>query len=269
MNDTGERMIPEITDSQSLQEHVYRYYFAKEFAVGRRVLDIACGEGYGSYALKMAGAHSVIGMDISDEACRHARDKYSIDARVADAMSIPLTEKSIDLVVSFETIEHVPRPLAFIQECSRILSDSGVLVISTPNVETYNPSRSVEANPFHCSEMTITEFTKLLNSHFESVRHLFYDCDFASRLWQKIRLDNRYDHLLDRNIVYGLAPCSRSQKDGRRNWSSVYAAALSSIWKARNKAKFQNLIPSHFSLLSSYTHHFITFKSLVERRVSN
>jgi SAM-dependent methyltransferase len=169
MHFTGERMIPESCDSNTFWEHVYRYKFARQFVRGRRVLDIACGEGYGSAALLAAGATSIVGIDISPEAVRHAREKYGIDARVGDAMAIDLPDASFDAIVSFETIEHVSQPGEFVKECQRILKDNGKLVVSTPNIETYNPSRSAENNPFHCSEMTLDDFTELLVSHFRNV----------------------------------------------------------------------------------------------------
>ncbi len=170
MDNTGERMIPEASDSNVFWEHLYRYKFATQYAIGRRVLDVACGEGYGAAALLSAGAASVIGVDISAEACSHAREKYGLDARVGSATSLPLPDRSIDLIVSFETIEHVPEPARFVQECARVLAPSGVLVISTPNVEAYNPERDPANNPFHCSEMTGTEFSTLLISNFRSHR---------------------------------------------------------------------------------------------------
>src|SRR4051794_3204615 len=105
MDFTGERMVPDACAGSILWEHLYRYKFARQFVQGRRVLDIACGEGYGSSALQAAGAASLIGMDISEETCQHAREKYGIDARVGDAMAIALPDRSIDVVVSFETVE--------------------------------------------------------------------------------------------------------------------------------------------------------------------
>src|SRR5688572_17038072 len=95
MDFTGERMIPEVADPHMFWEHVYRYRFAASYAPGRRVLDIACGEGYGSAALLKAGAASVIGVDISAEAVAHARRKYGVDARVGDAAAIPLGDSSV------------------------------------------------------------------------------------------------------------------------------------------------------------------------------
>ena len=162
---TGERMVPEKAADVTFWEHIYRYRFATQFVKGKRVLDIACGEGYGSAALQKAGAANVIGVDISEEACTHARRKYSIDARVGDAEAIPLEDNSVDVVVSFETIEHVNEPARFVDECARVLTKDGMAIISTPNVEIYHIHSP--DNPFHSSEMSEEEFVELLKSRFE------------------------------------------------------------------------------------------------------
>src|SRR5260370_30915583 len=97
---TGERMVPESADMFTFWEHVYRYAFASRFVKGRRVLDIACGEGYGAAALQKAGAAHVIGIDISESVCLHARKKYGLDARPGTGKQIPLHDSSADVVVS-------------------------------------------------------------------------------------------------------------------------------------------------------------------------
>src|SRR5437868_8858698 len=97
---TGERMVPERAGSETFWEHIYRYRFATGFVRNKRVLDIACGEGYGTAALLQAGAASVIGVDISADVCDHARRKYGIDARPGNALNIPLPGQSVDVVIS-------------------------------------------------------------------------------------------------------------------------------------------------------------------------
>lgn len=160
-------MIPDASDDNTFWEHIHRYRFACQFCKGKRVLDIACGEGYGSAALTSVGACSVIGVDISPEAVAHAKAKYGINAIIGSAEAIPVETGSIDLVVSFETIEHVPSPSKFIQEIRRVLAPGGKLVISTPNVEVYGSGN--EKNPFHCSEMSKREFMALLNPVFSTI----------------------------------------------------------------------------------------------------
>lgn len=167
MDFTGERMVPEQVVLSLFWEHVFRYRFAACHVRGKTVLDIASGEGYGCHILQRAGAAKVIGVDVSAEAVAHARSKYGVDARVGDAEAIPLADQSVDLVVSFETVEHVPHPDKFIAEIVRILKPEGRLVMSTPNKDLYDHAHA--HNDFHCSEMTREEFQALLSHSFEAL----------------------------------------------------------------------------------------------------
>ena len=202
LNYTGERMVPEAAHAVTLWQHIYRYKFAARFAAGRDILDIACGEGYGTATLRAVGARSVIGVDIDPASCAHARAKYGVDARVADAARLPLADDSFDLVVSFETIEHVPEPRRMVEECYRVLRPGGQLMISTPNTDVYN-SDDKKANPFHCSEMTEREFTILLRARFVHLKmysqHLVSASPWSARAmatdqspWLKIRGFGRF-----------------------------------------------------------------------------
>ena len=180
LDPTDERMVPETSDRLTFWEHVYRYAFASRFVAGRRVLDIACGEGYGAAALQKAGAGHVIGVDVSECVCLHARNKYGLDARPGSAERIPLDSASVDVVVSFETIEHLPNPGRFLDECSRVLAPGGRLVISTPDKEIYT-HRLGRCNRHHCSEMTEEEFASSLCARFREVR--FYTQRPDSAAW--------------------------------------------------------------------------------------
>jgi ubiquinone/menaquinone biosynthesis C-methylase UbiE len=166
--DYTERMVPEQAHARTFWEHIARYRFAKDYVRGKRVLDVACGEGYGAAAMARAGASSVVGVDISAEVCEHARRKYGLDARPGDAQAIPLPDRSVDVVVSFETIEHVERPDAFLRECARVLVPEGTLIVSTPNRPVYTGEAS--SNPFHRIEFDEREFLDLLGARFRSVR---------------------------------------------------------------------------------------------------
>jgi len=177
-DNTGERMVPEISGGFTFWEHVYRYAFACRFVAGKRVLDIACGEGYGAAALQKAGAACVVGVDVSEEVCLHARNKYGLDARPGTAEQIPLPDKSVDVVVSFETIEHVPNPVRFLDECVRVLVPGGRLIISTPNKGIYAWPGAAQ-NPHHCSEMTENEFSFVLCSRFRNTRFYTQHLNFA------------------------------------------------------------------------------------------
>jgi SAM-dependent methyltransferase len=169
MTDTGERMVPETTLPSVFWEHVFRYAFACQRARGLAVLDIASGEGYGSNALSRI-ASRVVGVDISVDAVEYARAKYNLDFRVGSAEKIPIESASVDAVVSFETIEHVPNPKLFLMEVCRILKPNGIFILSTPNKDIYH--RDQELNQFHCSEMTLNELLGLLAESFQ-VAELF------------------------------------------------------------------------------------------------
>lgn len=180
-DNSGERMVPETSGGYTFWEHVFRYGFACRYVKRKRVLDIACGEGYGAASLQMAGAHSVVGIDLSETACIHARRRYGLDARTGTADRIPLPDGSVDIVVSFETIEHVTHPTRFLDECYRVLGPQGTLVISTPNKGIYT-KRGGWQNPHHCSEMTQDELSSALSARFNETR-LFTQRPDTAAFW--------------------------------------------------------------------------------------
>jgi len=163
---TGERYLPEIGGSIEL-EHLHRYLFAREFVAGKRVLDIASGEGYGS-ALLADAAGSVIGVDISEDAVAFAKSKYSrsnLEFRAGSCAAIPLGDHCIDVVVSFETIEHHTQHEQMMLELKRVLTPGGILIISCPDKLEYS-DRPGYSNPYHVRELYRDEFKSLLDQHF-------------------------------------------------------------------------------------------------------
>ena len=186
---TDERMVPESSDLLTFWEYVYRYAFASLFVGGKRVLEIACGEGYGAAALQRASAAHVIGVDISESVCLHARNKYGVDARPGTAEQIPLADGSVDVIVSFETIEHVPDTSRFLDECLRILVPGGRLIISTADKGIYGHLR-VAQNPYHCSEMTLEEFDSALRSRFRDTHFYTQRPDSAASLARAVSASN-------------------------------------------------------------------------------
>ena len=167
---TGERFIPSV-GGQIRYEHLHRYALCELLARGLDVADVACGEGYGSAGLA-AVARSVVGVDISDQAIEHARRTYGDRDNLrfvhGRADAIPLPDASIDLVVSFETIEHHDRHEEMLAEIKRILRPRGVLVISSPDRRTY-AQEAPDRNEFHVKELDLGELHTLLKRYFPHV----------------------------------------------------------------------------------------------------
>jgi len=163
---TGERFTPEVR-GPIWYEHWHRYAFVAAIVRGMRVLDAACGEGYGSFLLARA-ATQVTGIDISADAVAHARERYAsgnltfVHGSVTD---LPLPDACVDVVVSFETIEHLSAQREMLAEFRRVLTPSGVLVISSPNRPVYNEAGKVE-NHFHVQELDRAELKALLDPAF-------------------------------------------------------------------------------------------------------
>lgn len=165
---TGERYVP-LQDGDIRLEHMHRYAVAAELARGKNVLDIACGEGYGS-ALLAETALSVTGVDISAQAIEHASAKYkkpNLAFKTGACLNIPLADASADLVVCFETLEHISEHEKFMLEIRRVLAPGGLLLISTPNKPEY---AAAGKNPFHKKELEPDEFAALLRKDFKNVR---------------------------------------------------------------------------------------------------
>ena len=166
---TGERYVPELPGNIRL-EHVHRYLLAREMVKGQRVLDIACGEGYGSDLLASVAAH-VIGVDIVPSVIQHAHRRYRrphLEFVAGSCTAIPLAAQSVDVVVSFETLEHHDRHDEMMREVRRVLRPAGLLIISSPDRREYSDVPGYH-NPFHVRELYRDEFEALLTSHFRSV----------------------------------------------------------------------------------------------------
>lgn len=136
MLDTGERLVCGVTnDARMTQEHCARYVFAMHpFCTHKIVLDCAAGVGYGTQILSWA-ADAVYGIDIEPAAIEYANEMYSTDNTtfmVGDATKIPFPDGFFDVVVSFETIEHLKEPEKFVDEAWRVLADDGVFIVSAP-----------------------------------------------------------------------------------------------------------------------------------------
>lgn len=164
--------------------HFARYAIGTGLVKGRRVLDIACGEGYGSYLLKTAGADYVAGVDISNESVERARQSFGADGLeyfTSDAKDLRnhFSENSFDLVISVETIEHVENPVGFLEDLRRLVKPDGVIIISCPNDHWYYPDEA-QSNPYHRRKYRLNEFQDLCISVLgEDVRWSVGTCVFG------------------------------------------------------------------------------------------
>ena len=185
---TGERFLPEMQGTIAL-EHLHRYAMAKDFAAGKVVLDIACGEGYGSAVLAGAAAR-VYGVDIALDAIAHAKAKYQrpnvkfLSGRCAD---IPLADGTVDLVVSFETIEHHTEHEEMFAEIKRVLRPGGLMIMSSPDKREYT-ERANYTNAYHVKELYAEEFQRLVERHFTHVAILGQRVLYASAILPSGRL---------------------------------------------------------------------------------
>ncbi|CAA2160568.1 putative S-adenosylmethionine-dependent methyltransferase/MSMEI_2290 [Methylobacterium brachiatum] len=163
---TGERYVAGIRGEIEF-EHYHRYLFASQFCAGARVLDIASGDGYGSFIISQV-AEQVLGVDVDFETVRNSIKEYSsnnLKFVQGKCDSLPVERESFDVVLSFETLEHVEEQEAFLAEIRRALKPGGIAVISTPDRETYSPE-GITHNQFHLKELSSGEFFDLVSKYF-------------------------------------------------------------------------------------------------------
>ena len=164
---TGERVVPKKTPYYIFQQHINRYHFASNLTKNKVVLDVACGTGYGSDYLIKKGAKKVVGLDISEEAINYAKNNYNnsnLTFIVGDSTKLPFKNGHFDIIVSFETIEHIKKYKKFLDECKRVLNEEGVFVCSTPNKRF--TSFFNEVSPYHVIEFYPEDFQNLINEYF-------------------------------------------------------------------------------------------------------
>lgn len=179
---TGERLVTSLHEMHGVVEHLHRYALAIEISKNKVVLDIASGEGYGSFLLSKK-ATKVYGVDIDQKAVEHAKNKYSeaknLEYLYGSASKIPLPDGSVDVVISFETLEHHTEHDLMMQEILRVLKPEGCLLLSSPDREIYRQREP--NNPFHVKELSLEELQHLVKKYFEH-SHFFVQRPFVGSL---------------------------------------------------------------------------------------
>lgn len=170
--DDGERYLPWMTDPSIGYEHLHRYWFARGLARGKRVLDLACGEGYGS-ALLAETAAAVVGIDLNPVVIRHAAGRYArpnLKFTVGSMTAVPIGGSGgFDLIACFEALEHVAEHDALLDEVKRLLHPAGLFIVSTPNKRVYTDEAGYE-NPHHVKELYWEELKALIEGRFAHAR---------------------------------------------------------------------------------------------------
>ncbi len=176
---TSERTSPE-NSQLNLEEHLIfllhkkSYQFVLNEVTGKEVLDIGCGEGYGVKMLS-ADAKRIVGIDVSLDTIENAKKKYPA-ANIAFQLinqnengRLPFTDKSFDIVVSFQVIEHVDNVDVYLQEISRVLKKGGVFYLATPNAQSRLLSFQNPWNKHHLKEYTQKDLTNILKKYFSDI----------------------------------------------------------------------------------------------------
>jgi 2-polyprenyl-3-methyl-5-hydroxy-6-metoxy-1,4-benzoquinol methylase len=194
-------MVPGISPKRIEEDHLARYRFATRYVSNKSVLDIACGTGYGTRMLLDGGATCVEGVDISAETISFAQENYGSSRIIycnGDIRSFNNGNK-YDVIVSFETIEHVPDYSCTLSNLYNLLCDGGLLIISSPNRLITSPAtfsyKDKPINKFHTHEFSIPELTSILTEHRFTVRsnnifgqrqQLFFINNFITKLYNYI-----------------------------------------------------------------------------------
>jgi 2-polyprenyl-3-methyl-5-hydroxy-6-metoxy-1,4-benzoquinol methylase len=167
---TGERTLPDVpAENYWYRRHLAVYEWIAARVAGGRVIDMACGEGYGSDVLARR-ARSVIGVDANPEAHEHARLRYRAPNLSFERETVERFAAPCDAIVFLQTIEHVPEPGALLARFAELVGRGGRVFVSTPNVLTLAPPGAARSdNPWHLREYRPEEFAALCAPHFSGV----------------------------------------------------------------------------------------------------
>ncbi|MDE7311636.1 MAG: glycoside hydrolase family 99-like domain-containing protein [Eubacterium sp.] len=212
---TGERFLPWFSNIQPdiALEHMSRYFAARKFCKDKTVLDVACGEGYGSEILSETAAE-VLGVDISKEAVKNARASYesgNLRFAVQDALCLEKLNQVFDLVTAFEMIEHIQEQEAFLRQVRKVLKKGGIFMVSTPDKYVHEHEWHTQ-NEFHVRELYFYEFKELLEKYFPYCYFYGQRVYRASEIWQ---LEGMSQNTLNQDDI-ALSECNvRQEKQNR------------------------------------------------------
>ena len=257
MDFTGERIVTNINEYWTL-EHLHRYAMVKELVKGKAVLDVACGEGYGSNILADY-AGTVTGIDLSEDAIQHAKNKYrkkNLFFIQSSATFLDLPECSIDVVVSYETIEHLSDHDIMIKQIKKVLKSDGILIISSPDKKNYS-DKSGYRNPFHVKELYTNEFENLIKKYFDFTVMLYQKSIVGSIITTNNRNEIHFkEYTGNYNEVSDICIPNEAMFNiclASSNKSSIESMKFDSIFCVKTMTDFYfNSIDNYFQLNESY-----------------
>lgn len=148
------------------KEHLSLYDFAKQFVLKKKVLDLGCGTGYGTFFLSNV-VENIVGIDISVDAINRARENFksqNLIYKVMDTHQLEFDNKLFDAIISFEVFEHLKDQNKVLEEVKRVLKSDGIFILSTPN-KIYSKGK----NPYHIKEFFKNELEIILTTYFKKV----------------------------------------------------------------------------------------------------
>jgi len=186
---TGERILLEKETPLMIARHFCAYKFAKDFVGNKTVLDIGCGEGYGSDFLADS-TKDVLGLDYDKEVIDYAKSKYNkknLQFLVLDIKDLISLNKKFDVICSFQNIEHIRDTDKLLKDISDLLNENGVFICSTCNMKDASPGRSTPFNKFHVKEYLVDEFRRLLEARFKSVEMFGLNRSLAQKVFRRLK----------------------------------------------------------------------------------
>lgn len=253
---TGERLIPEVMNEDTFL-HLHRYAITFDYIKDKDVIDIACGEGYGSFLMSKY-AKNIIGIDIDKNTIDNANSKYVNNNLLylqGDVSKIPLQSSTIDVVVSFETIEHTTMHDDMMLEIKRVLKPDGLLIMSSPDKYNYSEKRGFR-NKFHVKELYLEEFENLIKKYFKYDKMLFQRYFHGSMMFsmENIKKITEFRGDFDKidefdffdSMIFNIALASDDEIDFNKN-ASVFDATnfVSEVFNSKTY-KLANIIAKPF-----------------------
>jgi 2-polyprenyl-3-methyl-5-hydroxy-6-metoxy-1,4-benzoquinol methylase len=167
---TGERTLPDVPEENYwYRRHLAVYEWITARVTGKRVVDLACGEGYGTGLLATA-AKTVVGVEANPETFEHARLRYVADNIRFERTLVEMFDEEVDASVFLQTIEHVEDPKGILEQIKGTLAPGGIAYVSTPNLLTLAPPGAEKSNnPFHLREWRPDEYLELCLEVFDKV----------------------------------------------------------------------------------------------------